>query len=136
MRTEAYGKLLKLADAAVGVDDGAGTLTGGVVDRQGFDAARVGARFEAPSGSPSTATATLVLQHGDESNGSDMADYETLLTATDVSSAVLLEAAANLRGTKRYVRVKSVLAFTGGSSPASDTCLICALTGSAEVPVS
>lgn len=134
MRTEAAGKSIKIAEVFSDNQSGDGTLTSGAIDRQGFDAARVAVNVEAPTGSPTALTATLIVTHADTSGGS-YTTFATVDTASDVLAGATLEDAVNLREAKRYIKIQSALAFTGGSTPAADAALVCVLAGADELPV-
>lgn len=134
MRLEAAGKSIKTPEVHAENADADGNIDSAVVDRLGYDAARVAVGVGAPTGSPTALTASLVIQHGDASDGSDMADFETVAEAASVLAGGVLDGAVNLRTAKRYVRVRSAIAFTGGSSPAADVGLACTLAGADELP--
>ena len=115
---------------------GDGTVTTGIVDRLGFDGARIGANFAEASPSPTTVVGSVIVQHGDAANLSDATTFATL-QAADVSTkaGLSLDEALDLRGAKRYVRVSSTLDFEGGSSPAQKVGLAITLCGAQDVPV-
>jgi len=98
-------KLTRVNNAAAA---GTTTITTDVIDMAGFD----GCTFLAALGDVTdTSALELVAQHGDASDGSDMADVETATVshtadATDADNMLL--AVEVMRPQKRYVRAKLV----------------------------
>lgn len=134
MRTEAEGKALKIAEVYAASQSGDGTVSSGWVLRTGFDAARVFASVEAPTGTPDALTATLVVQDASDGSGTGADTYATVEAATSVLTGGLLEGAVNLREAGPYIRVQTVLEFTGGTTPAAVTAVGVALTGADTIP--
>lgn len=99
----------------------AATLTGDYVDCEGIDGpvfADVGTGTA--TGTPDTQSSTFTLMEADSSGGSGAQ------AIANQSSAVVIttdKGKGCIRGvrTKRYVAVKNVLAFTGGSTPKQDS---------------
>jgi hypothetical protein len=99
----------------------AGDVNGIIIDRFGYLSAITNVGVGAASGTPTAQSITYKLQHGDASNGSDMADVASTnvlkasvaLTADSSSS----NASYDLTGLKRYIRLVTTVAFTDGSTP-------------------
>lgn len=135
MRTEAQGKTVKILEVLAKTQTGNGTVSSGWVSRDGFDSARVFASIEAPTGSPSALTATLIVEDATDGSGTSSATFATVSTATDVLAGGIVEGPVNLRLANEFIRVSSVLAFTGGSTPAAISAVGVAATGATVTPV-
>ncbi len=123
---------------------GAGTTDGGAFDRYGLGGdARMScvmaARAGAASGTPSAQSLTYTLQHSHTTTGGD---FVNLTDPDGVTPTIVLDADneagevdVNLVGARRYIRIKRVAAFTGGSTPtwANGSCLV--MGGSLKAPV-
>ena len=101
----------------------AGVENGLVIDRLAFRTGIALLAVGSASGTPTSFSVDMKIQHGDESNGSDMADYEdvdgnvyeaTQLIADDTQTYLNIF----LDGAKRYVRVVITVAFVDGTTPA------------------
>lgn len=135
-KLQAQGKLTKIAAVKAASQVGDGTVSSGWISRDGFNAARIFASLEAASGSPTTLTATLIIEDATSDAGAGAATFATVAEAgTDVKAGALLEGAVDLSGAREFVRVSSTLDFTAGSSPAAVTAVGIALTGAVETPV-
>lgn len=123
--------------AMVGTNQvGNGTVATNIIDRRNYDGARIGASYAVADPVPTTVTATLIVQHGDAANLSDVSTFATVKAAlTDTKAGLVVDEALDLRGAKRYIRVSTTLAFAGGSSPAQKLALAAALCGAQDVPV-
>jgi len=105
---------------------GSSDVNGITIDKRALDTQYQYAKFAFSAGakggsvSPTSLTLTFRAQHSDAS-GSGWAD----ISDTQVAEAAVAladentqgEIAINLRGTKRYVRLVALPAFTGGTSP-------------------
>jgi len=92
------------------------SVVGEVVDSNGFESAVVAVATGAILGSPSAQTVDAKLQECDTSGGTytDVTDGAiTQITAVDTDGRV----SAKLTGLKRYLKVVSTVALTGGSTP-------------------
>jgi hypothetical protein len=97
-----------------------GTLiNGSIIDRRGYRSGKLVVERAAATGSPSAATLSLIIQHGDASNLSDAATFATLETTLDILLAGLKEYVLNLEGAKSYVRVVYDSTYTAGTAPAN-----------------
>lgn len=98
----------------------AATLTGDYVDCDAIDGpvyALCGTGTAA--GTPDTQSATFTLMEADSSGGSGA---QAIANQTTLAAITADKGKGTIRGirTKRYVAVKCVLAFTGGSTPKQD----------------
>lgn len=98
-------------------DSGGSAVDGVVIDRRGYDSAVATFITGAISGTPTATSIAVKVQHGDESDGSDMADFSGA-TATVTAANTVAEINLVLRGAKRYVRITETTTFTGGTTPA------------------
>ena len=135
MRTEAQGKTVKVIEVFAKEQTGNGTVSTGWVSRKGFDSARVFASVEAPTGSPSALTGTLIVEHATSGAGAGSATFATIKAATSVLAGVILEGAVNLRTANEFIRVSSALVFTAGTTPKAVVAAGIAATGSDTTPV-
>ena len=136
MLLNAEGKRVKLAAVKAATQTGDGTVSTGWISRTDFLAGRAFASLEAASGSPTSLTATLIVEDATSDAGAGSATYATIAAAgDDLKAGALLDGAVDLKGAREYVRVSSTLAFTGGSSPAAVTAVGLALTGAVLPPV-
>ena len=104
----------------------AGTENGLVLNRVGFYSAIFGVAVGAATGTPTAQSVKIKIQTGDESNGSDMADYldaEDILYESDELDADNTNTFLNvdLTAAKTYIRAVVTVAFTGGTTPAIAT---------------
>lgn len=109
------------------------SFDGIVVDTMGYDELRCDLNFGAITGTP---TVDVNLEHGDESDGSDMAE----VVGTDFVQTTVADTGAGdqfgavrAHGLKRYVRIEVVV---GGGSPSAVMAAWFTLGGAKEVPVS
>jgi hypothetical protein len=92
-------------------------ISGDIIDRLGYDEAYVVVNYAVVTGSPSAATTSVVVSHGDAANLSDTATFVTCASALDVMTAGLTAYAVDLSAAKRYVRIVWDATYTGGSTP-------------------
>lgn len=92
-------------------------ISGETVDRLGYESAIATLSYEASSGTPTAATASFLIQHGDASNLSDAATFATFETALNIKTAGFKYYNINLSGAKRYIRLVEDTTYTDGTSP-------------------
>ena len=113
---------VKIATAIAPVVASEGTINSSSLDRINYDSCVLVTNTGVATGSPSSFTVDVKIQHSDTGSGSwtDYTNPNTEATAavtqiTAVSTAGTV--GVNLIGAKRYIRVVHILDFTGGSSP-------------------
>lgn len=135
------GNFAKAEKGTVPAAYAGGTRDSAVIDRLtlDFDSCILVSQTGATTGTPDSFSVNAKIQHGDESDGSDMADYvPTNGTAaiTPITAAnTLAEKDIDLSGAKTYVRVREVTAFVGGTAPTVGVCSSVVLGGSSAVSV-
>jgi len=111
----------------------AGAANGAAIDRKGYGSAILSVITGAETGGPSARSSTCKIQ--DSADGStgwaDLADAPTVAVAAVDSVG---EAAINLAGAKRYIRVVNTTAFTGGTSPTLLSAATVQLGGADKLP--
>lgn len=114
----------------------AGSVNGLVIDRLGFEDAKVHLKVGAATGTPTTQGVSLKMQTGDASDGSDMVDVtgDTIAALTADNAEGRLN--VDLSGYKRYLRAVATVTFTGGTSPAIPVAVTVALGNAKQIPVS
>lgn len=104
--------------------------SGTVIDREGFLSAVLVASVGVITGSPTSATLTIKVEHCDTADGTFEAARDTMLDPEHVTSGGILKAVTveskdtlqmnlDLAGCKRYIKVTASITFTGGTSPAA-----------------
>lgn len=111
----------------------AGTVNGTGVDRLGFNYAVLEAQTGAATGTPTTQTLDCKLQHSDVI-GSGYVDVTGGAVAQITAVNSRKRKTIDLRGLKRYVRVVTVTAFTGGTSPTLANVCTLQLSGADSLP--
>lgn len=111
----------------------AGTVNGTGVDRLGFNYAVLEAQTGAVTGAPSAQTLDCKLQHSDAS-GSGYTDVTGGAVAQITAANTRKRKTIDLRGLKRYVRVVTVAAFTGGTTPTIANVCTLQLAGTDVLP--
>ncbi|MFN7134751.1 MAG: hypothetical protein ACK4N5_21910 [Myxococcales bacterium] len=110
----------------------AGTRYSAAIDRRRFFSAALAACTGAASGAPDSFSAKYSLQ--ESANGSsgwvDVEDSEVEITAANTLRRINL----NLQARLRYVRVKEVAAFVGGTGPAIQSSSQLILAGAEATP--
>lgn len=132
------GSQLHPATGLAALTNSAGTRNGSAVDRlQGGSMANslvLLCNVGATTGSPSAQTYDCKLQ--DSADGStgwnDIAG--AAITQKTSATAALSHVDVNLAGAKRYLRVVEVVAFTGGSQPATPAGVVLVLGGFDRIP--
>jgi hypothetical protein len=94
----------------------AATVTGVVIDRKGYDSAVFTCVTGQASGSPSAQSAAFAV-HSSATSGGVYAAISGA-TATVTADSTGSEISVDLRGEYRYIKLVSVVSFTGGSTPA------------------
>jgi len=97
-------------------------ITGAVVDRLGYQSALVTFSYEASTGTPTTATASLIIEDGDNSGLSDNATFATFATVKDIKTAGIAQYYVDLSKAKRYVRIVEDTTYTDGTTPKNQLC--------------
>ena len=127
------GPELKNQLGTVPVAQAAGTVNGTGVDRLGFNFAVLEAQTGAITGAPSAQTLDCKLQHSDAS-GSGYTDVTGGAVAQITAANSRKRKTIDLRGLKRYVRVVTVAAFTGGTTPTIANVCTLQLAGADTLP--
>lgn len=121
--------------------------SGTVIDREGFLSAVLAASVGVITGSPTSATLTIKVEHCDTADGTFEPARDTMLDPEHVTSGGILKAVTveskdmqqinlDLAGCKRYIKVTACITFTGGTSPAaSDAAYALVLGDPAGSPV-
>lgn len=112
---------------------GAGAINGAAIDRQGFQSCTLQAACGAASGGPSAQTVDAKLQHSaDGSTGwADIAGAAVTQMAADNGDE---EVDVDLSVARRYLRVVSTVALTGGTTPKLPVAATVVLGGADETP--
>lgn len=97
-------------------DSGGSAVNGAAIDRMGYDSLVATVITGAISGSPTTTSMAVKVQHCDTSGGTyaDVTDATATITAADSVAEINVDC----RALKRYVRVTETTTFSGGSTPA------------------
>lgn len=122
-------KLALAANVVAGGGADGVEANGYVIDREDAHSAAVVLGGQATLGASETAQFQLTIQHGDESDGSDMADAPAAVQPGGAAASVVLtltDAVANERGEykldldfsllKRYVRVQVEVTMSAGTT--------------------
>lgn len=113
---------IKTVTAVAPIVASEGTINGSSIDRINYDSCVLLTNTGVSTGSPSSFTVDVKIQHSDTGSGSwtdytnpntESAAAVTQITAVSTAGSV----GVNLVAAKRYIRVVHVLDFTGGSSP-------------------
>lgn len=113
-------------------DASAGTVNGVGVDRGSNESCMLAPVLGAVSGSPSSFSVTVTLEHADTQGGSytQFGTEEVVLDSAD-SAAKL---GFNLSGAKKFVRASAAVAFTGGTTPSVLMSVPLVLANADELP--
>lgn len=124
---------------AGGAGDGV-EVNGATIDRKGFDSALLLVPHEANLSGSDTLTVAVQLQHGDESDASDMADLGTTYNITSATLSAdgegLLAVDIDLSGVKRYVRAQVTPTLSAGATDTAEVSSVFVLGGADELPAS
>jgi hypothetical protein len=104
----------------------AATLTGETIDRLDYMSALMNAYVGVLTGTPDTVSAVFTICHGSASNMSDEAVLSNV-TFTIAAASTASKLYLNLINAKRYIRIKCVLTFTGGTTPTASITAGCVL---------
>ncbi len=132
-RTNA-GDYVKLQKAIDPEDSAAATITGAAIDRTGFNSCVLHTAAGAATGAPSAQTVDSKIQDSATSGGTfvDLTGAAITTITADDSDA---EKDVDLSGAKAFIRVVTVVGFTGGTTPAIPVASTLALGGSEVEPV-
>jgi hypothetical protein len=117
----------------------AGTVNGTGIDRRGFNFLILEAQTGVTTGTPTSFTMDVRLQHSDVV-GSGYTDYQPGGVATAGAVAQITAASSrrrkqiDLRGAKAFVRVVNVIAFVGGTTPTLANVATMQLAGADVLP--
>lgn len=133
------GELLDVVSSVLPQSSGAATLDGASVDRLAHGNALSCVLHQAVgaiSGAPTTASVQTKLQ--DSADNSTFADYQIGGTTQETAAATAQNGDQSvnidLNGARRYIRAVTVIAFTGGTSPAALVAADLVLGGESELP--
>lgn len=129
------GESTKLVNVLRPQAQAAGAVNGVVIDRLGYEDAKLIVSAGAVAGAPTAQTLDGKIQHGDQADGSDMADAGFAIAQITAANADK-ELIVDLAGLKRYIRFVSTAGFTGGTTPTILASATIALGGAKEIPVS
>jgi len=127
------GAYIKIVKGHSPADQVAGTINGAAIERTNFKSCKLHAACGAASGAPSAQSVDSKLQESaDGSTGwADIAGAAvTQMTGDDEEQTVDVDLGSALN----YIRVVTVVAFTGGTAPAVEVQSAVALGGSMELP--
>ena len=111
----------------------AGTTNGTGIDRTAYSSLTVFVDVGAASGSPTAQSVIVTLQHSaDDSTYADATGGALTTISADSTSG---QKDFDISGLNQYVRVESVVAFTGGSTPAIDVASCIIFGGADTLPV-
>lgn len=127
------GPDVKLATGLLPLNRAGATSQGTGVDRLGFNSVVIEAMAGTEEGSPSARTWDVSLEHSDASGSGYVALTGSAVTQFTAASGRKRKS-ISLKGAKRYIRVASVLAFTGGTTPKLNTSVSLVLGGAVELP--
>lgn len=133
INVSSHGAEIKCATGTVPAASAAGTVNGSAIDRQGFDWAVVEVATGAVTGSPTTQTLDVKLQHSD-SDSSGFADLTGAAVTQLTAASSRKRKTISLKGAKRYIRAVAVTAFSGGSTPTLASSSAVILGGAAMLP--
>jgi hypothetical protein len=133
VKTDA-GAYLKVMVGLPPLNAAAATRDGAVIDRQGYDSCVLFAQAGVSEGTPTSFTHDAKLQESDASDGTGMTDVAGAAVTQIVAVSTNQKKNVNLRGVKRYIRVREVIAFVGGTSPKLNASAIVVLGGPDVIP--
>lgn len=132
------GSLVKTVKGIKVTNASAGTINGAAIDRQNYGSCELHHAAGDATGTPTTRTVDTKLQDSDDGS-TGWNDYNpsgsgsgaaAQLTANDTEA----RKAIDLTGAKRYIRAVTVVAFTGGTSPAVPVAAAVVLGGATTLP--
>ncbi|GMV19018.1 MAG: hypothetical protein AMXMBFR56_72420 [Polyangiaceae bacterium] len=116
LNVSGIGPELKIQTGTVPSASAAGTINGTGVDRLGFSSCVLDAGSGASTGTPTSFTLDVKLQHSDAS-GSGYTDLTGAAVAQITAINTRKRKTIDLKGAKRYIRAVAVTAFVGGTTP-------------------
>ncbi len=132
-------KLPELAQGVLGIapiSTVAATVDGPTIDRlaapqQGFEAAKLTGTVGAASGTPTTQSVVYQLRDSpDDITYADFGAAIPAMTTDDAADSVNLD----LAGADRYLQVRAVVSFTGGTAPEQVIGAVLTMLGPSEAP--
>ena len=132
-RTNA-GDYVKLQKGINPEDSIAATITGPAIDRIGFNSLVLHTAAGAATGAPSAQTVDSKIQDSATSGGT-FVDFAGAAIATITADDSDAEKDVDLSGAKAFIKVITVVGFTGGTTPTIPVASTVALGGSEVEPV-
>lgn len=114
--THDIGAHLKAVQGTVPVAQTAGAVTGAAIDRTGYQSLKLVLTTGAATGSPSAQTLNCKIRHCDTSGGT-YADLSGAATPEADADNEIQSVDVDLAAAKRYLKVVTTAAFTGGTTP-------------------
>jgi hypothetical protein len=142
MSTDTISGVSALLKTVVGTEpaaSAAGTVTGAAIDRTGFTRMALYGRAGAVTGAPTSFTVDAKVQHCDTVGGTYV-DWKPAGTAASGAITTLVAASTDskksisLVGAKQFLKVVTVTAFVGGTSPTMGNSVTAILGGSDTLP--
>ncbi|MEM4359545.1 MAG: hypothetical protein QXT45_03380 [Candidatus Bilamarchaeaceae archaeon] len=112
----------------------AGTYNGQVINRSAYGDLAVVVLTGATSGSPTSFSVTVKVQHGSNSDGSDMTDFTTDTVVVNATNSIAV-LPVRLVGAKEFVRAVAQTTFTGGTAPEVQCACVMAFGDAGKLPV-
>jgi hypothetical protein len=112
----------------------AGTVTGSAIDRTGFTRMTLVAAVGAATGTPTSFTVNSKVTHCDTSGGSYVDLTGAAITA--MTAAGVGQKEIDLKGAKQFLKIVTVTAFVGGTTPTSPNSVLAILSGADTQPAS
>ena len=121
----------KVVQVIVPVDNDGTAVTSVIVDRLGYDTAKLVVSYAASSGSPTTALSAIKVYSNSASSSSSPTPVELveLETALNIKLAGIKEYDLDLSGAKRYVYATLDTTYADGSSPKNIISAVLELSG-------
>jgi hypothetical protein len=118
----------------------AGTATGSAIDRTGFTQMTLVAAVGALTGTPTTTTVDAKVTHCATSGGTYV-DWKPAGTAasgaiTQMTAAGVGQKEISLKGAFQFLKIVTVVAFTGGTTPTAPNSVLAILSGADTQPAS
>jgi hypothetical protein len=131
------GHLVQVKVGLVPIASAGATRNGTGFDRTGFDSCVLVGELGAATGTPTSFTYDLKIQHSDVV-GSGYADYTppsgTASLTQQTAGSVVVEKDIDLSAAKQFIRVVEVVAFVGGTSPTLPCSAVLVMGGAEELP--
>lgn len=116
------GAQIALGQSIAPISSAASTVNGTGVNRDGYLSASLDVETGAASGTPTTTSVVVAIQHSNDNGSTDPwtqatdKDGNNLATAAQGASAET-KYDFDLSGLKKYVRAVATISFTGGTTP-------------------